>query len=166
MIGFRRIPCCRPFDRRHHLAGPIGIGARNRGLGFLALAIVERKDRRAVLGADIVALPVELGRIVGAEEDVEDLGIGNRRGIEFHLDRFGMAGAARTDLLVGRVLDIAADIAAFDLLDADDIVEHRLGAPEASARDNGRLVLAHIRQSPLAAEIGSALAFVIGSGIA
>ena len=54
----------------------IGVPARDRGLGLGALRLVEREDRAAVLRADVVALAVELGRIVRAEEHVEQLGVG------------------------------------------------------------------------------------------
>jgi hypothetical protein len=37
------------------------------------LLLVLVKDRRAVLRADIVALPVLRGRVVGREEDLKDL---------------------------------------------------------------------------------------------
>src|SRR5205085_1697761 len=79
------------------------------------------------------ALAVELGWIVGCEEDVEDVAIAHLVGVEGHPDRLGMAGVAAADLLVGRVGDMAADIAALDLADADNVLEHRLGAPEAPA---------------------------------
>ena len=98
------------------------------------LLAARREDRRAILGADVIALAVELGRIVGGEEDVEQLVIGDRVGIEGDPDRLGMAGVAAADLPVGRVGDMAADIAALDLRDADHVLEHRLGAPEAPAR--------------------------------
>ena len=55
-----------------------------------------------------------------------------------------MAGVAAADLAVGRLGDMAADIAAFDRADPDQILEHRLGAPEAPARQN-RLLFGHVR---------------------
>ena len=53
---------------------------------------------------------------------------------------------AAADLLVGRVGGLPASIAALDLQDADDVVEHRLCAPEAPARQN-RLLLCHVAVS-------------------
>ncbi len=52
------------------LVVPAGDG----GFGLGLLGLVEREDRAAVLGADVVALAVELGRVVRAEEHVVDLG--------------------------------------------------------------------------------------------
>ena len=83
---------------------------------------------------DIVALAVQLGRVVRPHEHVEDFAIGDRRGVEGHPDRLGMAGGAAADLLVGRVRHRAADIAALDFAHADHVAEHRLGAPEAPSR--------------------------------
>ena len=47
-----------------------------------------------------------------------------------------MAGVAAADLLVGRVGDVPAGVAALDLFDPDDVEEHRFGAPKASARED------------------------------
>ena len=96
--------------------------------------------------ADVIALAVELGRVVGGEEHVEDVVVGDLIGIEGHADRLGMAGVAAADLPVGRVVDVAADIAAFDRAHPDHVLEHRLGAPEAPARED-RLLFRHL-QSP------------------
>src|SRR4030095_2556233 len=48
------------------LLRPFDGGAR---LGFLALVL--REDGRAILRADVAALPVELGRVVRREENIE-----------------------------------------------------------------------------------------------
>ncbi|KIU01644.1 hypothetical protein QU38_00570, partial [Staphylococcus aureus] len=85
-----------------------------------------------ILGADVVALAVELGRIVRRQEDVEDLAIADLVGIEAHPDRLGMAGRAGADFLVGRVFLGPSDIAALDRLHADHVVEHGFGAPETA----------------------------------
>jgi hypothetical protein len=57
-----------------------------------------------------------------------------------------MAGVAVADLLVGRVAYVPAGIAAFDRFHADDIQEHRLGAPETPARQY-RNLLGHCPRS-------------------
>ena len=88
-----------------------------------------------------------------AKMDVEDVVIGDLVRIEGHPDRLGMAGVAAADLAIGRVVDMAADIAALDRADADQILEHRLGAPEASARQN-RLFLSHSVSFRAALQIG------------
>ena len=42
-------------------------------------SLVLREDRRAILRADVIALPVELGRIVRREKDIEQLGVADLR---------------------------------------------------------------------------------------
>src|SRR4051794_31760814 len=92
-----------------------------------------REDRRAILRADIIALPVELGRVMRCEEHIEQVAIADLILVEGQPDCLGMTRVSAADLLVGRVRYGTADIAAFDLLDADHVLEYRLGAPETSA---------------------------------
>jgi hypothetical protein len=115
----------------------VTIGAGNSRFGLGALCVVERKQRRAILCAHVIALAVELGRVVNGEKDVEQRGQIDRCGIECHADGFGMAGRARTDLFVRRARHAAADIAAFDSADSDHVLKHRLGAPETAAGKDG-----------------------------
>src|SRR5215469_9949205 len=61
--------------------------------GFLLPGVVI-EDRRAVLAADVETLPVAGGRIVQPPERLEQLGVTDLGGVEPHLDRFGVAGAA------------------------------------------------------------------------
>ena len=96
-----------------------------------------------------------------AHKHVEDLVELNRVGIVGHPHAFGMAGLAAADLFVGRIGDIAADIAAFDLVDADDVLHHRFGAPEAPTCDD-YLFLCHF-VSPLPGDVGTRHALVIRS---
>ena len=121
----------------------IGVPAFDCRLGLAALALARQEDRAAILRANVVALAVELGRIVGAQEHVEQVGERNDVGIEGDLDRFGMAGPAAADLLVGGIGLVAADVPALDVLNADDVVHHRLGAPEAAAGQDRGVDVAH-----------------------
>src|SRR5688572_15769139 len=84
------VPFGRAFDGRHGRIVVLGVPTRDRLLGLAALRVAEWKDRAAVLGTDIVALTVELGRIVRAHEHVEDLGVAEHLGIVGHPDRLGM----------------------------------------------------------------------------
>ena len=59
------------------------------------------EDHRAVLGAVIRSLAVQLGG-VHLEEHVDKPAIGELGGVEGHLDHFGMIGLAAADLPVGR----------------------------------------------------------------
>ena len=112
------------------------VPARDRGFGFGALRIVKREQRSAVLGADIAALAVELGRIVRGKVDVEQVGETDHRRVESHGNRLGMAGLAAAYFLVSRVGTSPADIAALDRAHPVKAAKHRLGAPETSARQN------------------------------
>ena len=143
MIILCRIPSAGRLDRGDDFAILIGIGAGDGRFGGVMLCIVCRKDCRAILRADIIALTVKLGRIMRAQMHVVNLGERDRIGIERHADRFGVAGPARANFLVSRAGRITADIAAFDLRNAHDIAEHRFGAPEASACNNRLFAVRH-----------------------
>src|SRR5690606_39642435 len=79
-----------------------GIPAGDGRFGLGALCVAQREDGAAVLRADIVALPVELGGIMSAKEDIEHFGIRDHAGIVGHADRLGMASRAAAHLLVDR----------------------------------------------------------------
>ena len=100
------------LDGGHHPAVVVGVGALDRGPGLRFLRLVLGEDRRAILGADVIALAVELGRVVDREEDVEQVAIADLVGIEGDADRLGMAGVAAAYLLVGRIGGLPAGIAA------------------------------------------------------
>src|SRR2546423_11014039 len=106
----------------------LGLRAERR---LLLFGIVE-EDHRAVLVADVPALTVELGRVVLAPEDVEQLLVGDLLRVVGDLDDLGMAGRVRADVLVGRVLERAALVTGFGLRDAVELAERRLDAPEAA----------------------------------
>src|SRR5690606_5016964 len=108
------VPLCRPLDSRDCSAAMFGIPARDGRFGFGALTAAQRDDRAAVLGANIVALAVELRRIVRAQEYVEYFPVRNDRWIVRHPDCLGVACRAAADLLVCRVGDRPADVAALD----------------------------------------------------
>ena len=106
-----------------------------RRFGGFAL-VLGREDGAAVLRADVVALAIELGRVMGAHKHVEDLLERNPVAVIGHAHALGMAGGSAAYLLVGRIGLVSADIAAFDPAHADDVLHHCLGAPEASACDD------------------------------
>src|SRR5437868_14488458 len=140
MIVLGRIPFALGFDGRHHAPAELLVGAGDRLACLAVLIRVLGEDRRAILGADVIALTVELGRVVSGEEDVEQIVVADLIGSEGHADRFGMTGIAAADLAIGRVGDRAAGITALDRFDPDDIEEHRLGAPETSAGEDCDLI--------------------------
>src|SRR3546814_15928003 len=99
-----------------------------------------RKYRRAILGADIIALPIELRRVMNMKEDIQNVVIADHGRIEFHAHRLGMAGVAVADLAIGRRGHMPAGVAVFDREHAVQIIEDRLDAPEAAARSEERRV--------------------------
>ncbi len=115
----------------------VEVGDRLLGRGLLLGVVIE--DDRAVLRADVGALPVLGGRIVDREEHIQEVAVGDHRGIEADLHHLGVAGAAAADLLVARMVDVAAGIAGHYALDPLEILEHRLQAPEAPATKGGEL---------------------------
>ncbi len=143
MVVLCGIPGRRAFDGRDRHCAVFGIPAADRGFGGTAVQIVGQEDRAAILCADVVALAVQLCRIMRAHEHIKDVSQRDHCRIEGHPDRFGMAGGAAAHLLVIGVLGRAADIAAFDIGNAHNIAEHRLCAPETSACDNGLLQSTH-----------------------
>lgn len=113
--------------------------AGDHGLGDPLLLRRVAEDRRAVLRARVVALVVELGRVVDHEEDLEQLAIGHGLWIERNLHHFGVAGSARADRFVGRIGRRPAHVAGLDRLDPAHLVVHRFETPETAARQRGDL---------------------------
>src|SRR5450756_636724 len=129
------------FARRRDLGGDgaqsLGrqrlLVGRLRHIGGFALRVAEGIDRGAILGADVVALTHALGRIVTFPERLEQLVVGGLVGIEHHQHHFGMAGAARANLLVSGVGGVAASVAYRSGEDAiAELPEFTLRAPEAA----------------------------------
>lgn len=96
----------------------------------VALRIRMREHDGTVLGADVVALPVQLGRIVRREEDLEDLAITDARGIERHVHHFRVPGIAVAHVAITGIARVAARIARLDGRHAVDVEKHGLRAPK------------------------------------
>jgi len=112
--------------------------ARGFRLGELRLAGGE--DRRAILRADIVALPHALRRIVILPEDAQEIGEAHLRGVIDHAHHFRMARAAGASLLVGGVGREATGVTRRRAPDAfADLPELALGTPEAAHAEHGLL---------------------------
>jgi hypothetical protein len=105
------------------------------GLGLGSLRIAVEEDHRAVLGADIGALPVDLGRVVDLPVDPQEIPERDPLRVEGHLTDLGVAGGARADLLVSRVSDVAALVADGGVEDALDLAEGSLDLPEAAGAE-------------------------------
>src|SRR5439155_11013533 len=117
--------------------------------GLLLRRVIE--DGRAVLRADVPTLTVQRGRVVNREEDVEQVVERYDGGVEGDLDDLGVARGAGADFLVRRVRDAPAGVARLHLLDALQILEGRLEAPEAPAGQSSDFALRHgtnLRRGP------------------
>lgn len=75
------------------------------------MGIVEGVDARSVLVAEIGALAVEGAGIVDLPELVENLGVGDLRGVEFDDCGFSVTCVIVADFFVCRVFGFAGDIA-------------------------------------------------------
>jgi hypothetical protein len=81
-------------------------------LGDLALLGRGDEDGRAVLGADVVALAVQGGGVVHAEEPLlQQVGVGQPARVEQDLHRLGVPGVAVVHVLVARVREVATGVA-------------------------------------------------------
>ena len=131
------------FKRLHfgHHGRPeelLAIHAGDQLLGHGTVGRVGEVDAAAVLRAHVVALAVERGRVVGAEEDLEDLAHADHLRIERELHHLRMAGLARADLLIGGRRHLAVGIAALHVGHAAHAVENGFRAPETTTtQSNG-----------------------------
>ncbi len=110
--------------------GRLGSGLLGVGVGV---------DRRAVLGADVVALAEALGGVVRLPEHLEQVRVRDLGGVVHDPHRLGVAGHAGAHLLVRRVRRGAALVADERRPDALGLPEAALGAPEAAEREVGDL---------------------------
>ena len=108
-------------------------------LGLLTLLVVVKEDRRPVLRADVVALPVERRRVVRLPECCQQIGKRNDGRIVGDLHHFGVAGQTSANLIVRRIGDIAAAVARDDGFYAFKLIENRFGAPKAARAKRGLL---------------------------
>jgi hypothetical protein len=113
-------------------------------LGFdrisgLFLDVVEVKDDGAILGADVVALAVGGSRVVGKEEVLYEVPVGEDLGVKAHEDDFGVAGGTGADSFVGRMGDVASSVARNDFLHAPKHFYQGFGAPEAATSYEGTI---------------------------
>src|ERR1700674_5089374 len=102
----------------------------------LLLRGVVEKDRRAVLVTVVGALAVQGRRVVHVPEGIQQLVVRDLCRVVSDLDRLSVTGPARADLLVGRVVPVAARITRNGIDDAGDLVEEVLDPPKASARES------------------------------
>src|SRR5262249_22142826 len=91
------------------------------------------KDGRAVLGAFVGALAIHGCRVVEGEEELQQLAVGNHRGVELHLNDLGVSCRPRTDLAIRGSGPGTTRIARCHLPEAAKLLEAGLEAPETPA---------------------------------
>src|SRR5262245_39410715 len=131
-FGFPEVTGCR--DLGDYRGGPpprcfnIGDGVQRDTL----LIVVKVEDRRAVAGADVVALTVLCCRVVDLEEKFQQGTVIGFGGVVGDLDRFSVSGV----VAVGGMVVAAAGIADAGRFHTGQPPDEVLDAPEASARQN------------------------------
>src|SRR5437773_2028776 len=123
----------RRYDLGHDRLREVALHNNLRPEGLLLLLGIVGEDDRAVLVTEVGALAVECRRVVHVPEGVEQLRVRDPGRVVRDLDGFGVPGAARANLLVGHVVDVAALITRDGIDHARDLVEEVLDAPETSA---------------------------------
>src|SRR3989339_78687 len=103
------------------------------------------ENHRAILAPHIRPLAIGRGRVVHLPEGVEELFVRDDAGDEFHLDRFGVPGLVRADLLVSGVFGVAAGVADRGIDHAGDGPECGFHAPETAGRKCSCFDLARFR---------------------
>src|SRR5205814_7704847 len=87
----------------------------------------------------VVSLLIRRGRIVEAEEKLQDLIVADLFRIEFDLNRLRVACAAGLHIFISRIGERAAGVADGRVGHAVELPEQFLHAPEASAGERGFL---------------------------
>ena len=103
------------------------------GLGFGTLFIGKRHDAGAVLRPDVVALPVELGRVMDGEEHLEEGFVGNDAWVKLDFHHLSVTGGAAANRLVGRMGVVAASVSGEGRRNTVDLFVRAFNAPKASS---------------------------------
>ena len=82
----------------------------NRRLGGHPLVLGEWHDAGTVLRANVVALTVELGRVVDGKEHLKEGLKRDNGGVKLNLDHFSVAGCAAANGFVSRVRVVAPSV--------------------------------------------------------
>jgi hypothetical protein len=110
------------------------------GFGFLFGGV--KKDRGAVLLAEVRALPIHLRGIVQGKERLQQSFESNLFGIVGYLDDFGVAGFVGAHIFVRGIFCVSIGIADCSFGDSRNIIEGGFDAPEAAGSECGNL--AHV----------------------
>src|SRR5215470_11400818 len=144
------------LNRGDHLARPQagGVDVGDRVLGDLLLRVAGVEDGRPVAGPHVVALPVERGRVVDLEEELEQVPIGDLLRVEDDLDGLGVGAM----VAVGGVRHVAARVTDPRRDHARTLADEVLYPPEAAASQDGLLSLAaHLLALPVSSVSSNSL---------
>jgi len=106
------------------------------GHSFGSLFFGKRHDARAVLRADVIALPIELGRVMDGEEDLKKRFVGDDGRVKLDFHHLGVTGGAAADRLVGGMGVVATCVGGEGRLNAVDLFVSTFNAPKASSTDD------------------------------
>src|SRR5579872_166707 len=139
VVVFGPIEGLERFDGRDHgtRKGPLIIEPADADLGGILLVLICEKNRRAVLRSHIAPLAVKLGGIVCIKEHVEQLFVTDSTGIISDAYGFSMPRVAVAYSLIICGFSRAAGITALDVDHSLELLERRLGAPEAASGEYG-----------------------------
>ena len=118
-----------------------GVELGDIGFGNPFLVVIFIEDDGAVLSSLVGALAVEFGGVVDdGEEHFEQLAVSDLGRVVGYLDGFGVAGSASANHFIVSGVPGAAGESGDGRLNALDMLEDTLDAPEAAAGKNGGLV--------------------------
>lgn len=94
------------------------------------------KHRRTILGSDVIALAIELPRIMNREENIQDDIGRNHRFVKDYAGNFSVTGVAIADPLVARIMQRPAHVADLNIFDTAKLHVAAVKAPEAASAKN------------------------------
>jgi hypothetical protein len=124
------------LNRGHDSPAPRLLGAFTGRFERLSLLIINKEHGAAILRADVIALAIELARIVHREKSIEN-DVGRNDGlIKINTNNLGVTGLPGADLFVCGVIYVATAVAGNHVRDAVENSIRRVEAPKApTAKD-------------------------------
>ena len=104
VLGHEEI--CQQFNFSHYRTGEMIGQSLNYSLSVFLLSLIDIEYNTAVLRTDVVALPIQLSRVMAGKEYLEQSGSPDDFGIEGHSNYLSVAGALATDLLISWIIDM------------------------------------------------------------
>ena len=126
------------FHGCHHSPTPRLLGAGTCLLKHFALSLVYIEHGAPILRAHVVALAIELARIVHREKSVEDHARGNNGFIKINTNDLGVPRLSGAHLFVGGVIGEATAVARNDVRNTVENSIRRVEAPKAPTAKNKR----------------------------